>query len=505
MGQKLGFSTFSTLGGTVNQTDETFHYSVGEPIVTSMDSDQLSIRQGALSSEISTATEEAIIQVRFFLDENEDGNKDFDENFLQQGRFTLDGSEAYNIFKQEGISFSAPTGRFDFGYVRSHSRYELTTDELVTVVIDDDTEYVSVLFGVRIDDDCVEPGLKMASEKFKCFNEVNYRVCVMNSGCVPYIDTVYLAIDERIDPESIYFRDVPDVIIDDHKVGWIVEVTPGRIVVLHYQLTAPDVEKPEDVGVIYKSTAWIDLENGSRAEECFSQELKCSYDPNDKLVSPDREDNLALLADELVYTIRFQNTGNDYADDVVVIDTLSDHLDLSTFNLLYTSHPRELEILFPETQENIIQFQFKNIFLPDSTTNEAGSNGQVMFSIRTIEGLPLNTEIQNTGYIYFDRNPAIITNTTRSIMVDEYPIVATEELLESSYDIFAYPNPSNGIVYLSEVVDQVTLYDLSGRPVYQKRNSRKIDASQVTSGTYLLEISKGTYRHTEKLVLFNHQ
>jgi len=67
----------------------------------------------------------------------------------------------------------------------------------------------------------------------------------------------------------------------------------------------------------------------------------------------------------------------------------------------------------------LVEFSFKNILLPDSTTNEPLSHGFVSYKINQKEGLPENTTIENTAYIYFDFNPPIVTNTTNNLLVSE--------------------------------------------------------------------------------------
>jgi len=73
----------------------------------------------------------------------------------------------------------------------------------------------------------------------------------------------------------------------------------------------------------------------------------------------------------LTYKIRFQNTGTDTAFNIVVLDTLSDLLDVSTFVPLVSSHPYALEIV----DSNVLKYSFENIMLPDSNINEPGSHG----------------------------------------------------------------------------------------------------------------------------------
>ena len=170
--------------------------------------------------------------------------------------------------------------------------------------------------------------------------------------------------------------------------------------------------------------------NGTDTFEYNVQEVVvCAYDPNDKLVSPDREgpENYTLHDEYLNYTIRFQNTGTFAATDVVLLDTLDPNLDPSTFLVTGSSHWALLNTLFID--DSILSFQFLNINLPDSGADFEGSNGYVSFIIKADTGLADSTVIENSAGIYFDLNPPIITNTAINTLVTKlgkYIVVNTE-------------------------------------------------------------------------------
>lgn len=129
-----------------------------------------------------------------------------------------------------------------------------------------------------------------------------------------------------------------------------------------------------------------------------------SLDPNDKTSSP----AMGIPQDGwLNYTVRFQNTGNSYAQTIYLLDTLDTNLDAATFELLSWSHENQTTL-----NGNIVRFNFPGIHLPDSNSNEAGSHGYVQYRVKTKANLPIGTHIRNTAYIYFDFNPAVVTNTT---------------------------------------------------------------------------------------------
>ena len=54
--------------------------------------------------------------------------------------------------------------------------------------------------------------------------------------------------------------------------------------------------------------------------------------------------------------------------------------------------------------------------------------------------LPTNTGIINTGYIYFDFNAAVVTNTTHNLFTN---VASVSELEQSTANVSVYPNPFN--------------------------------------------------------------
>lgn len=125
--------------------------------------------------------------------------------------------------------------------------------------------------------------------------------------------------------------------------------------------------------------------------------------------------NHVLPNTDLEYLIRFQNTGNAPAANVLVSDTIAEHLDLNSVEVNGFSHPVSTSIDF---ESRTIDFYFSAINLPDSTSNEPESHGFIRFKIEQNDDLVHETEINNTGYIYFDYNEAIITNTTWTTIFD---------------------------------------------------------------------------------------
>lgn len=158
------------------------------------------------------------------------------------------------------------------------------------------------------------------------------------------------------------------------------------------------------------------------------------YDPNIKSVYPVGKCDEAYVENgqKFTYTIQFQNTGNAEAINIVVIDSLNEDLDLTTTRIIGNSHDVWTEVC----AGNTIKFHFDSINLPDSTTNEEASHGYIVFEIDPIsDSLSHNTVISNKAEIYFDFNPAIITNTCSNTIydgdLDDFVCISGNELVDS--------------------------------------------------------------------------
>ena len=190
-------------------------------------------------------------------------------------------------------------------------------------------------------------------------------------------------------------------------------------------------------------------------------------------------------AQEMTYTIHFQNTGTAAAFNISITDTLDSDLLPSSFRILGASHSCTPQWIAP----NVVRFDFYNINLPDSNANEAMSHGYVRYTIQHASVLSPGTAIENKAYIYFDSNPPIITNTVLNTI--ESPSGFADQ--EISGSVIFYPNPGNGWLHIiSEHRDwnHIVVYDLLGAVVFESDldlNSGPVDLSHLTNGMYIVK------------------
>lgn len=255
-------------------------------------------------------------------------------------------------------------------------------------------------------------------------------------------------------------------------------------------------------------------DNGNPQSDVDCMPIRDSYDPNDKQVQPRGITNAGLIEPErpLEYKIRFQNTGNDIAYRVVVVDTLSESLDLSTFEELGSSHNYSLNI--GGREKPVIRFIFENINLPDSASDPEMSSGFVRFRIKPKTSAALGTKIFNHAEIYFDFNDPIITNKTLNTLylptvvpdiIDSVIILGTHDQVREINRISLVPNPNKGqFEARSSVPTSVTVFSIEGKELIKSSEHslrHSFDLTRFRKGMYLVEfVSKGE-RKVSKLII----
>jgi uncharacterized repeat protein (TIGR01451 family) len=240
----------------------------------------------------------------------------------------------------------------------------------------------------------------------------------------------------------------------------------------------------------------LSLGNGIPSEAIACRENVGAYDPNDKRGYPlgFRGNNIEE-GTRLNYHIRFQNTGTDTAFNVVIRDTISGALDLRTMKMESASHDYYVTV----DSQRVVTFTFPDIMLPDSSVNQAGSQGVVSFSINHNPELIPGDEITNRAGIYFDFNEPIITNFSRHRIAKEGLPVGVRAEQAQQVDVRVYPNPSAGEINISlpqrAVMphDVLTVTDIYGRSLasmtYGTLGGNAWNLDQLPAGYYLLIVA----------------
>ncbi|MBZ0326128.1 MAG: T9SS type A sorting domain-containing protein [Altibacter sp.] len=258
--------------------------------------------------------------------------------------------------------------------------------------------------------------------------DAHYQILFNNSGSNTTNGDITLVFDDA----KLVFLDadiLPDV-INSNSLTWNYnDLLPfeTRVINVNFNVFPPPQVEINDILMFTTSITPLltDVNDIDNTHE-FNQTVIGSYDPNDKLVLEGDRLQIEDIDDYLHYMIRFQNTGTASAINVSVEDVLDDKLDWSTFTPISYSHSAVLE----RRNDNTFEFIFNNINLPDSTSNEPGSHGHILFKVKPKPTVIVGDIISGLASITFDFNPPIITNTVITEIVDnEAPIASDDNLV----------------------------------------------------------------------------
>lgn len=365
-----------------------------------------------------------LLTANAYFDANQNGVLDLGEEPLFNQGFSLEPSGLAGWTNQSGqATFDVKQGTYNLSYDFNNPLWQVTPDmETVSINVEETTGFDSTLyfplspvaeFGVL--------NVDLSSSITRCFSATNYWLTYTNIGTIINSGEVSMTLDSNT--EFVSADPEPDNIVDGVLFWDFENLPPTHSRQIEIVVGMPGVD---NIGEILEFEADITDANGmGSGKAILSSELVCAYDPNDILVNPEGvgAEHYTLFEDTLNYTIRFQNTGNDTAFNVVVVDTLSPYLDINSFRLISSSHDVSTVL---NMEERELQFIFNDIYLADSNVNEIASHGFVKFEIQPMENIAENTLVENRAGIYFDFNPPIITNTVFNTFVSEIPVQGFE-------------------------------------------------------------------------------
>jgi len=294
----------------------------------------------------------------------------------------------------------------------------------------------------------------------------------------------------------------------------LISLNPGfsSIFNLHYTVPAnlpisTALEFQDSVSYSNQMSDWLNDYTPWDNVKWHTKVVVGSYDPNFKEVSPQGEgpEGEIFASDStLDYMVHFQNLGTYYAQNVVVIDTLDPDLDWTTLRPVYQSHPCQIAI----SDNGVARFEFKNIMLPAKSQNEPASHGMLSYEIKTKRNLPLGTQFKNKAEIYFDFNPAIVTNTTVNTLVA--PASLLDEM-PADHKVKIYPNPTSDNLFLRYnnrgVETMVSIYDISGKLISSimmqgeiGKQTMELNTNDLAPGLYIINLKNEEMKFSRKFI-----
>ncbi|MGH1437052.1 MAG: T9SS type A sorting domain-containing protein [Lewinella sp.] len=432
------------------------------------------------------------IIAKVFLDYNQDGLQQTDEPTIPVGDFLIDNQQQLFPNQLGYIHHLTIPGLHEVSY-QLPDQWQLTS-EFLTYEVDpyDITQETDTLcFGISPTEDNANIRPFLNAEQFICNEENQVHLQFKNIGTTATDVQISLTyIGEFINADTPPENQQADTLF------WLYsDILPGTTQTNTITLLSPTAQQLGELLTLELTATWYDTDGVTLIDTTFRYQdiLLCSYDPNDKQVSPKGEGPASeiLKNEALFYTIRFQNTGNFPAQDIEIIDDLHEGFDLPTFEFINASHP----ITEIKRVDSRLFFVFEDIWLPDSVNNEPESHGFVSFKISPQPNLPDNYVINNTASIYFDQNPAIVTNTVTNTLVN---IISSNEEIPppTKSNFLVAPNPVTNAFFIRKLADDgisypLVLHDARGRVVQRCTlvdNEKEITTSTLAAGLYLLRI-----------------
>ena len=381
-----------------------------------------------------------------YRDINQNGIKDLGDTPLGAHRALLlpENTLAYSNI-DGGYGFSVSSGDYEIKYVPRPNWYIDNSPSSYQVNIG--TESVSGLdFNLVPEQELIDFQLNLIEGFPRCGQTSTYYLSFNNFGTNSATGEITFINDPNAEIGAIF--PLPYWISGD-TIKWLFsDIYPFGSDQISMEISIPTI--PNGL-LTWRGYVDVIANDGLMHSDSFliNQEIRCSYDPNDKIARSVRSagDGKTYLEDPLVYTVRFQNTGNDTAFNVIIRDTLDADLDLNSLEILSSSHPYEAYL----KQDRTLEFRFMNIQLPDSTSNELASHGFIMYSIKAKTELASPTIVENTAHIYFDFNTGVVTNTAVNELVEFSTGVFREPKLISLLNV--RPNPTSDIILIQAMTN----------------------------------------------------
>ncbi|WP_196889402.1 T9SS type A sorting domain-containing protein [Aureivirga sp. CE67] len=325
---------------------------------------------------------------------------------------------------------------------------------------------------------------------------VRYKIIYTNKGTTCFTGDLTFSYDAVVmtyDEATVN----PDLI--GNPLTWNIEnlapFSSEEIIVDFILNPANDPTDPLSQGDILNLSATLDIP-GAPVTATYDHEVINAFDPNDKKCMEGDFLTLDMIGEELTYRIRFENTGNAHALNIVVEDEINPEMfDISTLKVIDASHECKTFI-----EGNTVKFVFEDIYLH---WEDDKNDGYVFFKIKTLDTLKLDDTVENTAEIFFDTNHPIVTNTATSV----FGVLNIADQFKDQ-SISVYPNPAKNQISISadNAIKNIQIFDILGASVLERnmsadQNNTLLSLENLNSGVYLIRVESEKGSYSDKLII----
>lgn len=314
-----------------------------------------------------------------------------------------------------------------------------------------------------------------------------YKVVYRNKGTTTLSGTIAFNYDEVL--QNFISATLSPITTSSGQVSWdYTDLIPfeTRFCIINLSLNGPLSLPPVVAGDIITTSAQINpvTNDETPLDNVFTttQVVVNSFDPNDKTCLQGPLVSNTIIGEYVTYMIRFENTGTDVAQNIVVTDLIdTTKFYIESIETVDASHAYRKEV----SDGNLVSYYFENINLPFPTS--ALRYGYVVFKIKTKNTLTQGDSFSNTAAIYFDYNAPIITNTYVTT-IQNLGIIDNE----TQTKFILYPNPVKDMLFFETAaqVIKIEVFDVSGRILSsQGVINNKVNLNGLKTGNYILKIT----------------
>ena len=448
-----------------------------------------------------------------FVDSNNNGIKDSNENNFNYGHFT------YEVNDSQTPTYGYPNNGAYFVFDdNAANNYSIHFDvaSAYTPYFSSSTNYTNIIIpggGSQI--------LYFPITQLQSYDDLKVEIYPIGNPRPGFPYTNYILIKNQglsaVNTGTLTFTKAAAVSINGVSVSGATmtatgftytfsNLAPNQEIIFFVSMQVPTIPTV-NLGDILTNTATVSSVNTDafplNNNYSLSQIVVGSYDPNDKSESHGGKIGLDTFTDNdyMYYTIQFENTGTANAEFIRIEDMLDARLDETTFEMIRASHAVNTTLA-----GNQLTWHFYNINLPPTISQPNQSHGYVFFKIKPKTGYEAGDIIPNSAAIYFDYNPPIVTNTFNT----EFFSSLGNSSFVASESFNLYPNPTKHNVKISlnanDKIDEIRFYDVSGklakRVISIDALSSDIDVSGLEKGIYFVEIkAENKSKQIKKLII----
>jgi len=388
---------------------------------------------------------ETTVEITCFLDVNANEIKEASETGIENIRLTISNQTNYVVSGENGeVYVNLGAGNYNIN-LTANDYWQ--TNNTINLAIEGTEDLVHLELPLQAKQSGYDVSINVVQTPWRRGFKNESIVQVKNEGT----ETAY-PIDVTLSyPDGVYMNESERAYVEvsaDYIFN-IDSLVPGEVISFSIM---DSVGLETAVGEVLSFVAEVNLpkDDLNPANNSLNEQIEIvgAIDPNDIVVSPKGEGADGWISEEqwLTYTIRFQNVGSYYATHVFLENALSEHLDISSFEMISVSHSVSVKLV-----GDSLKASFYNIMLPDSTMNEIESHGYLQYRIKPLRSYGGGERIENQAAIIFDYEAPVITNKVKNTI--KYNSNGSIGQLN------VYPNPAEDYCMINTNMDYIMFDD----------------------------------------------